>query len=335
MSSTALLLGSSKDRLTVIYQLLQGLGWTLTVAVKPEVMLQALQNPYEAIFCDEELKGATIIGIQKVVQQKNPTVPFYLFRDQKSTKPNRFFKEPTGILPFPPLLNQLPKPISYTSDPTAKKTEVPFEGNSSMIALIDVLHSMGMDKRSALIQLDKGKIGLIYVNNGLVEDALYFADNQNLKGLKALGRLIQLEDAPYRVMHYTVPNQLSVQLGVDTALTEASRLADEEQRYLRIMKDIRSVCPSISAIAIGYPMASSPSQGFGDAAQVFTLAKTLLEKSREAIKGRLNEFFLTTDSMAYCLVHLDEGNLLIASAPVKDRAILQKAMQFSSIASYA
>ena len=305
------------------------------MAVRPEVMLQALQEPYEAIFCDEELKGATVIGIQKVIQQRNPNVPFYYFRDQQSSKTNRFFKEPTAVLPFPPLLNQLPKPPTYTADPSAKKTEVPFEGNSSMIALIDVLHSMGMDKRSALIQLDKGKVGLIYVNSGILEDALYFANNQTIKGLKALGRLIQLEDTPYRVMHYAVPGQLSVQLNIDTALTEASRLADEEQRYQRIMQEIRSVCPSISAIAIGYPMASSPSQGFGDSIKLFILAKTLLEKSREAIKGRLNEFFITTDSMAYSLIHLDEGNLLIASAPVKDRASLQKAMQFSSVASYA
>ncbi|MCA9835671.1 MAG: DUF4388 domain-containing protein [Trueperaceae bacterium] len=315
--------------------MLQGLSWNLTVAVRPEVMLQALNNSYEAIFCDEELKGATVIGIQKVLQQRSPQTPFYYFRDLQSNKPTRFVYPPTAVLPFPPLLTQLPKPDSFTDDPSAKKTEVPFEGNSSMIALIDVLHSMGMDKRSALIQLDKGKVGLIYVNRGLIEDALYFNENQRLKGLKALGRLIQLEDTPYRVMHYMVPGQLSVKLPVDTALTEASRIADEEQRYGRIMDEIKSVCPSIEAIAIGYPMASSPSQGIGDSAKIFSIAKALMEKSREVIKGRINEFFITTDATAYALIHLDEGNLLIASAPVRDRNLLQKALKFSEVASYA
>lgn len=314
--------------------MLKSLDWTLTVAVQPELILKALKEDYEAIFCDEYLRGATVIGIQKVIAHHSPTVPFYLFRDSNSDKAPRLFKEPTAILPFPPTLNRLPKAQGFAADPTAKKTFVPFEGNTSMIALIDVLQSMGLDKRSAFIQLDRGKVGLIYVNNGLIEDALYFHEEGNLRGLKALGRLIQLSDLAYRVMLYSVPSQLSVKLPIDTALTEASRLADEEQRYQRIISEMRSVCPTITAIAIGYAMATNPSQGFGDAKTLFGLAKSLLEKSRETVRGRLNEFFLTTDTSAYCLTHLDEGNLLIASAPVKDRNALQKAMQFSAIASY-
>jgi len=241
---------------------------------------------------------------------------------------------PKGVLAFPPILSQLPKPDDWERDPSQTQTFVPFAGNSSLVPLTDVLSAMGMDKRSATIEIDRGQVGVIYVNSGLIEDAISFVDNSPVRGLKALGQLLQLNEIPYRVLQYKVPSQLSIKLKIDSALTEASRLADEGKRYDKLVNDLRLVCPSIDALAIGYPLSATPVKGFGHAEPAFRLAKELLERNRETITGRLNEFFVTTDRAAYALVHLAEGNILIASCPVKDRSVLFKAIQNTQVASY-
>lgn len=334
MPNPALLIGSSQDRLQVMHEVLKGLGWSIKVAQRPQEIMSAMQERYEAIFCDEVVKGATVSGIQRFALKVNPKTPFYLFRNLNNTKSIQLVAEPKGILAFPPILSQLPKPDDWERDPNLTQTFVPFAGNSSLVPLTDVLSAMGMDKRSATIEIARGQIGVIYVNSGLIEDAISFIDSSPVRGLKALGQLLQLSDIAYRVLQYKVPSQLSIKLKVDSALTEASRLADEGKRYDKLVGDLRLVCPSIDALAIGYPLSATPAKGFGHAEPAFRLAKELLERNRETITGRLNEFFITTDRAAYALVHLAEGNILIASCPVKDRAVLFKAIQNTQVASY-
>jgi len=333
---SALLVGSDTQRLKTIFTTLSELGWQLKVITQPQTIMQVLDQEENSIFfCDEALKGATIGGVCAIISRKVPEAEIHVFRS--SDKPLRTPKPISGELAFPPEPKFLPKPklLVPSADDDAKKTFVPFEGNSSMVSLIDIINAMAMDKRNALIDFDRGKLGLIYVHAGIIEHAMFFEDGASIKGLKALGKLVNLEEAPFRVLNYQPSGTNSINLPADTAMTEAARIADEEAKYLKLLVSLRQICPSITDIAIGYPMSSKPIHGYGDSEKLFELSKVLLEKGREAIKGRLNEFFLSTDSVSYSLTHLDEGNLLIASAPAKDRLRLQEALRTVAVASYA
>lgn len=335
---TALLIGSDTNRLKTIFAALSALGWQLKVITQPQTIMQVVdQAEYKIFFCDEALKGASISGLCAIISRKVPEADIYVFRS--SDKALRTPKPIKEELSFPPANAFLPKPkiliANNTTTPDTKKTFVPLEGNSSVLNLVDIITAMCMDKRNAVIDFDRGKTGLIYINAGLIEHAIFFENGVSLKGLKALGKLTNIEEKPFRVLNYQPAGSNSINLPADTALTEAARISDEEKKYQDLLLSLRQACPSITDIAIGYPMSSKPIHGYGDSEKLFEISKDLLEKGREAIKGRLNEFFLSTDSTSYSLTHLDEGNLLIASAPAKDRLRLQEALRTIAVASYA
>ena len=329
-AKSALVLASIYSRLSLIREALDQAGWVVQPFQNPREALESLRNhPYEAVFCDEQLRGASAGGFLAWTRRLSPELPFYLFGDGKSSQRLHGSSGPTAVLNFPPEEEELPYPTGSSVSTSQAKVaaKVPLEGNTSLVALSDLLEMMGIASQTAIIELGGGQKGLIYVDKGSVVHAVSRSGRTPSRGLQALAELILLEDAHFRVLPYKAPSRSSINLPAAGAMTEAARLADEQQRYQRFIEAVRAVCPNTTAIAAGYPLAKTPSHGFGDADRVFETARKLLEQHRELLGGQVKEACVITDRQAHALILFGEGNLLTATAPPADGQMLFSALR--------
>ena len=196
-----------------------------------------------------------------------------------------------------------------------------------MVELGHMLEMMGMSHQNAIIELEFGKKGSIFLYQGVIEHAVSYTGYNQTQGMKALGQLLQLENTQFRILAYQSSKRSSINLPVRSALSEAARLVDEEKRYQSFIDSVRKTCPTVTAVAIGYPLSMTPILGFGEATELFKKARELLDKSREALGSKADEFLIITDELAYALVSFNEGNIIIAAAPAKNRGLLYKALK--------
>lgn len=317
MASTALLISGMYSRLKLIQTALAEVGWQVETFQNPQDALDSLKSSeYGAVYCDEQLRGASAGGLLIWTRRLAPDMPFYLFSDSSDLSRLRLPSEPTGVLSYPPEVKHLPRPEGTpVPEVNAQTGSTPLSGNTSLIALSDILDMMGVAGQSSLINLDFGDKGQIYVNKGVLEHAVSKSDGQVVNGLPALATLILLEDCNFQVEPYVAPKRNTVNLPASNAMTEAARLADEQMRYQNLMKVVRKACPKVTAIATGYPLSSTPSQSIGDAQPLFERAKVLLDTNREALGTKVTEFCVATEAVAFALVTFGEGNILVATAP--------------------
>jgi CheY-like chemotaxis protein len=330
MSDAVLLVGGTPNRLETLKNVLKEVGWKVHALQNPKEALEALRaNPYEAVFCDEELKNASVPGLLSFTRRLNPDLPFYVFGEitDKVRLSYKMSGEPNAFLPYPPLPIHLPAPKGSPSiEEKVAGAKTPLSGNTSLVALSTVLEMMGMAGQTGTVELEFGKIGLIYVDKGLILHAVLFKDGQTQQGLPALSRLLNLENTEFRLAPYDPPKRPSINLPASSALTEAARIADELDRFQIFIDKTRKACPSIIAIAIGYPLNATPILGYGDAA-LFQKAKIIIEKNRD-ILGKLSQFFGLSDQGAFAFVTFGEsGNIIVAAAPPSAKDTLYKAVK--------
>jgi len=231
MSNRGLLISGAQSRLAVLEAALKQSGWKVDSFLKPIDALKRIKaRNYVAVFCDEQLKGASAAGLLVGTKRLNSDLDFYLFSESMDVSRFSSSGEPTAFLPFPPIQAKIPKPKGGSSPPenTAVAT---LEGNTSLVSIVDIIDMMGYTKQNAIIEFDSGKTGQIFLNNGKIQHALYFSANQSLSGLSAFGELLALKDSEFRVREYEKPKRLTINMPNSTAMTEASRRIDESQRY--------------------------------------------------------------------------------------------------------
>jgi hypothetical protein len=332
MADPAMLVGGMQSRLSVLKTALQEAGWKVHVFLNPKDALEQLKaGSYAAVFCDEEMRGASVAGLMVWAWRLKANIPIYVFGDVADTARFKVSGMPTAILSYPPVKAHLPIPKGNpTMEERLALEKTSLAGHTSMVALGHMLEMMGISGQAALIELDFGKSGSVHLNQGVIEHATSFAGYAQTQGLKALGQLLRLEHASFRVLPYEATKRNSINLPVATALTEAARLADEERRYQKMIDDIVRLCPAVTAIAIGYPLATAPIQGFGNATDLFQRAKDLLSRSREALGDKAIELLISSEQVSLALVSLNEGNIMVASGPLKARGALFKALKEAS-----
>jgi hypothetical protein len=318
----ALLIATIYSRLSVIQAALAEAGWQVHAFQRPKEALESLKgHGYQAVFCDEDLKGASAVGFLAWTRRISSELPFYLIaagREPLHFRPS--VTQPTEVISFPPVPETLPLPAGpgTLTPPPQALPQTPLSGNTSLVPLTDLLEMMGVAAQSAIVVLDSS--GSVFVEDG----KLVHAEAARLVGLKALARLIALE-CDFRVRPYRRPERATIGLPVATAMTEAARMADEQQRYAELMAAVRRQCPAVTDMAAGY-LRGAFSQGCGEAAALFELAQKLLAHSPPGI-GRITELSLASESSALALSLFGDDNLLAAKAPAEFRTRLYAAVQ--------
>ena len=326
MADLALLVGGAQKRLSVLKGALQEAGWKVHTSIDPKKALAHLKaSSYQAVFCDEELRGASPAGLLVWTRRLKPDVPFYLFGENVDVSKFKLSGPPTQILAYPPVTARLPA-ASDTPSPEERlaTNKTPLSGNTSLVAITDVIEMLAMTKQNATIEFDFGKTGALHLKNGMLEHAVCYKGLNPTQGLKAVAFLINMKESDFRVSELAEFQRPTVRLPASTALTEAARIADEEKRLAGFVSNIRKGCPHVNAAAIGYAHSSNANQGFGEADELFKKAKAILEGNREALATKVNSVFVNSEDMTYAVVAFNEGNLICASAPVKFKAELTK-----------
>jgi hypothetical protein len=329
MSGTALLVGGMQSRVDVLQRALVQLGWQVTPFLNPREAIESLGNTsYEALFCDDQLRGASASGLLVYARRMLPDLPFYLFSNDHDPGRFRLSGEPTSVFHFPPVLAQLPAPRD-TPHPelTGQRLDAPLSGNTALVPLAELIEMMGVAKQQGVIELGYGKDGMVVVGRGRLEHAVATIDGAQRTGLQALSSLLQLPESAFQVAAYRPPPRMTVNLTIATALTEAARLADETRRFAALAGEVQALCPEARAVAVGGTDHGAPFQGLGDVPELSKNARALLESHRAILGGVLQDALLVVGDRVLVLNVFGEGRLLAAEAPASARAKLYRAVQ--------
>ena len=329
----ALVIATTYSRLTAIQKTLEATDWQLDVAQDPKVAVENLRTKlYDAVFCDEDLRGASASGFLAWTRRLTADVPFYLIRAPQSSGALRG-EQPTAVLDYPLKAAQLPQPKqNATSERDAQRPDKSLsnsmlQGNTSLVAIADILEMMGIAKQSALISFGDDTAH-VYVNKGILAHAeAKGQQGPRLSGLPALARVLILENSEFQVLPFSAPPRPTINLPVANAMTEAARLADEQRRYRALIDMVKDACPSVSAVATGYLMGEVPSQGYGDAGALFGEVKALLLNYNEPAGGKLRELLIASETNALAFQSFGGDNIIAARAPAKDRDHLYEAVK--------
>ncbi|UCH26922.1 MAG: DUF4388 domain-containing protein [Trueperaceae bacterium] len=325
----ALVIASIYNRLVIIERALQTAGWKTKSFQKPDEALTHLRtHTYQAVFCDEHLRGASAKGFLVWTRRLHPRAGFYLFSDEETPAGFGSTSAPNAILPFPPLKETLPQPPEhsrnlYVTPPTHENDYIPLKGDTSTIALAELLEMVGTAKQSATIILDRGRITL---KDGLITHAVSRNEQLSKSGMEALVELLMLEKSQFRVLPYEPVKRHTINQPAAAAILDATRLADEERHNRQLLSMVRRDCPSVTAAAIGYPLADHPRLMLGEGEALYARAKKLLEGNRKILDATPTIVVVATEQWSYGLAMLPSGNLLTASAPAKDSRQLHVAL---------
>ena len=326
----ALVIATTYSRLTHIQKTLEATDWQLDVVQDPKAAVEKLRTKlYDAVFCDEDLRGASASGFLAWTRRLAAGVPFYLIRAPGSKGKLRG-EQPNAVLDYPLESAQLPQPgqdaSSGAARPDKRFTTSMLSGNTSLVAITDILEMMGIAKQSALISFGDDDAH-VYVSKGVLAHAEIKQGQNSLSGLPALAHVLILENTEFQVEPFTPPLRPTISLPVATAMTEAARLADEQRRYQDLIDAVKDACPSVSAVTTGYLMGSSPSQGYGDSDALFGEVKTLMSNYSEPAGGKLEELLIASETSVLAFQRFGDDNVVAARAPAKDRAHLYEAVR--------
>ncbi len=341
MAGSKALLISSQKRLNHITQSLESVKWQIEAFVEPSQALRSMQQEsYDAIFCDEKLKGASVKGFLNWHNRLNSDAPFYVIG-----KPSTSIPENISFLSYPLKADDLPHPtgvelpskkilqtkIDDLSLPFAYKVKnnVSLSGDTATLHIDNILELMGMGKQSSFIMLgedsDKGKI---YVEKGVLLHTSFKDESGILKvGLPALVDVLASTDLAFKVLDFEKPERNNLNLPVAYALTEAARLVDEHRRYKNILESLKKICPSIIAVAVGDSASFEPLESLGEGKALFKEAQDLLKSQRNTLGKNLSAFLVVLGPEVLILETFGEHNLLAVSALSKDRDTLYNAVR--------
>lgn len=326
MSATALLVGGMQSRLDILQRTLEQLGWQVTPSLNPREAVERLKEaPCGAVFCDEQLRGASPTGLLVWVRRNLPEVPFYLFSNDHDPGRFRMSGPPSALLHFPPIAAQLPLPDD-TPPPERppRDADTPLSGDTGLLPLANLIEMLALAQRSAVIELGGGQTGLVVLRRGRLEHALCL--EPPCSGLPALAALLRREIA-FRVVPYRSPARATLNMSAASAVTEAARLADEEARAARLVEAVARGCPAATAVAVGQPLRGAPWQGVGDLSRLGAMTQALLEASRGALRGALRDGLWVSEAEALVLSGFAEDWVLAALAPAPAKAVLYRAVQ--------
>ena len=325
-SATALVVASLNNRLQAITEVLEDVGWTIRPFQQVGEALDALRNDtFEAVFCDEYLRGASSTGFLAWSRRLVPDVPFHLFCVDDGPKVFTGKNRPDSLLIFPPISADVPLPkVMHDHKPVRESArDLALEGNTSITPLSDLIEMMGVASQSANITLEGGHIGTIHLEKGTLVHAINKQSGN--QGIRALSELLVVPSTDFEVRPYTLPRRKTIHLPTTSAVTEAARLNDERSRDEVLVQSVQQACPTCDSIAIGYSLSQAPSFATGESAEVFTIAKGLLEQNRDLL-GKITHLSVENDRYGYALIVFGEGNLLAGRVPQGKSLVLLAAM---------
>ena len=313
--SDALLIATMHHRRAALAESLTRAGWQLTVY---EDVNQALthvrERPYAAVFCDEYLRGASAGGFLAWSRRVNPDIPFFVIAmrgDQAALGANQ---HPDRVLPFPLGDADVPRPeaASLWDGPLPALRDLPLEGTTALVPLSDLIEMLALTAASAVITLGEGHIGRVYLQNGQLEHAVFAGEPETL-GVRGLGRLLDLGDTAFQVLPYRQPSRRTVHLSTVAALTEASRLIDEQRRDRQLLEAVVTACPDALGVATGYLLNEAPAEVSGDGVVSFAQGVALVEAVKGTVPG-VSHLSIEAEGHALAIVVYGEGHVLTAHA---------------------
>jgi hypothetical protein len=136
--ATALVVASLNNRLQAITEVLENVGWTIRPFQQVGEALEALRNDtFEAVFCDEYLRGASSTGFLAWSRRLVPDVPFHLFCVDDGPKVFTGRNRPDSLLIFPPITADVPLPnVMHSHKPVRESAR---DLNQGIRALAELL----------------------------------------------------------------------------------------------------------------------------------------------------------------------------------------------------
>ncbi len=323
LHAEAVLVSGSHHRAQVLRRAIEDAGWHLRVHLRPEDALRDLrERPYHALFCDEALKGATQSGFLSWHQRLNPAAPFFAITTMGPDLATPLRGRQVQVLEYPLSADVVPRPPDHPVwQQTAANPEAPLEGNTSTIALSQVLELLGLNAGSAIVQTP---LGSIHLADGRIEHASTVAasGSEGHVGLRALGELISAEAIAFRVLPHRPPLQPNVNLSTAMALTEAARLHDESLRNQRLLAAVKAAHPQATGLAVGYHMNAAPNDALDEGAEAHRLVRHLFDAIRgTALIGKPSHLALEGEEATLALVLLKNG-LILSGTTTRGKSML-------------
>jgi CheY-like chemotaxis protein len=311
----ALLITTTPGRQAQLSKALQAAGWQVITAATPRAALECLrEQELGAVFCDDQLRGASPPGFLTWTRRLQPEAAFYLFGAADSWRSTGGAR-PAAFLSFPPIPGELPLPAGKQPTPSQldDADSMPLSGNTGLIALPQLLDFLSISRRDAVISLHGGR-GQLFVKDAMVLHASHHDAGVLSTGLTALSELISLKDCDFAVGGYTQPPRATINLPVTGAVTEAARQADERQRDRAVVQQVLQLEPSLLAVAVGYHLASAPGDGHGDSSRLFLTAVSLLNSNRTQLGAPVRSISLRGDNLSIAARIFGQGRLAALAA---------------------
>lgn len=311
----ALLISTNPNRHDALAAALKAAGWQLRATPLPSEALEWLRNSeFDAVFCDDPLRGATAAGFLTWTRRLQPQATFHVFGVASG------WSAPVGVVPdgflsYPPISAELPHPggTKSTSPVAEDESSIPMSGNTSLISLPQLLDFLGISQRDAVIRLHEGR-GSVFLKGGLVLHASHQSAGEVSSGLAALSKLISLTDCDFRVEEFTRPQRNTINLPVPGAVSEAARQADEHGRDRAVIRALLEREPDLLAAAIGYSLGTVPADGHGNSARIFQAALQLLENNRTQLGAPVRSVSISGDQVSLAALLFGQGRLVAVAA---------------------
>jgi hypothetical protein len=325
----AVLVATMHHRRTAMQQALRRVGWVVEAYGDVTSALAHLrERPFSAVFCDSYLRGASAGGFLAWSRRIAPAVPFYVIALNDASGIGASGQRPDAILAFPPVDADLPRPTtrSLWDAPAPAVRDLPLEGSTDLVSLADLIEMLAVTDASAVIALGGGMVGRVYLTGGQLEHAVHVgASDVETIGVRGLGRLLDLAAVDFQVLPYRTPSRRTVHVATATALTEASRLIDEQRRDQGLLESVAAACPDATGIAVGYALTEQPADVHGDGLAAFTAAVALLEAVRPSA-GTVSHLAVEGERAALAVVRFGQERVLAAQAPRGRSVVLLSAL---------
>ena len=283
MSTDAVLVCTSHHRAQAITEALQVGGWSVRAHLDPAAALRDIRaNGYDALFCDERLRGASASGFLSWHQRLSAEAPFYVIAYQGSELATPLRGRVARVLPYPLTPDAVPPTVGRTQwrRAAAAETEIPLQGDTGTVPLTHLLELLGLNDASATVETPAGAI---HLSHGRIEHASFAAAQgaESVHGLRALSELMAARDLAFKVLPHRAPPQRSIDRPIMTALTDAARQRDESMRNRRLMDAVAQAHPQATGLAVGYPLNAAAN----DAWAAGEAAHALLHRYARATQG--------------------------------------------------
>ena len=315
MHHDAVLIATMQHRRSALEQALSQVGWRVSAYQNVNAALEHLRTrPYAAVFCDEYLRGASAGGFLAWSRRIAPDARFYVIAMNGERAALTAVHTPDDVLAFPPDEAALPRPLQATHwDAQAPGLrDVPLEGRTDTIGLAELIEMLALTSASAVIALDGGQVGRLYLDNGQLEHVVSLRSGAEANGVHGLAELLERVDMDFQVLPYRHPSRRTVHVATAAALTEAARVRDEQRRDAALLEAIAGAIDA-HGIAIGASSGERPTLARGDGAAAFASAVQALAALKPTA-GAVSHLTWESERQALAALRVGDDQLLAASA---------------------